>query len=176
VTASTASEAADARSLGLPGCALSPETERTLSAIPLAWARALDTGDAEILHELLAEDVVVDLTPATTRIGLSFPVLTGRDTVIANMIGAVGPLDTMHLVSNVTYRGMVDGYRIDAYALAQHFLPGEGPSTTATRHALMGNTWELLVRETPDGPRVARFTMDCRWMEGDATVLLAAVS
>jgi hypothetical protein len=165
-----------ARTLGLTGRPLPSETERTLSAIPLAWARALDTGDADVLRELLTEDVVVDLTPATTRIGLFFPVLTGRDTVVANMIGAVGPLDTMHLVSNVTYQGLDDGYRIDAYALAQHFLPGEGPSVTATRHALMGNTWEFLVRETPDGPRVARFTMDCRWMEGDATVLLAAVS
>jgi hypothetical protein len=174
VTATDAATAAE-RSLGLPGRPLSPETERTLAGIPLAWARALDTGDAGILRGLLTEDVVVDLTPATGRIGLFFPVLTGRDTVIANMIGAVGPLDTTHMVSNVTYRGVDDGYRIDAYALAQHFLPGEGPSVTATRHALMGNTWELHVRETPDGPRVARFTMDCRWMEGDATVLLAAV-
>ena len=31
------------------------------------------------------------MTPATTKIGLEFPVLTGRDTVIPNMIGAVGP-------------------------------------------------------------------------------------
>jgi hypothetical protein len=164
------------RMLGLTGRPLDIETERMLSGIPLAWARALDTGDADILRDLLTEDVVVDLTPATARIGLFFPVLMGRDTVVTNMIGAVGPLDTMHLVSNVTYEGLDDGYRIQAYALAQHFLPGQGPSVTATRHALMGNTWEFLVQDTPDGPRVTRFTMDCRWIEGDATVLLAAVS
>lgn len=156
--------------------AVSAETERTLAPIPLAWARALDTADAEVLQGLLTEDVVVDLTPATTKIGLEFPVLTGRDTVIANMIGAVGPLDTMHMVSNVTYRAQGDGYRIEAYALAQHFLPGAGPDASATRHALMGNTWTFIVRNTPDGPRVARFVMDCLWMEGDPMVLLAAVS
>jgi hypothetical protein len=155
--------------------ALSAETERALAPVPLAWARALDTGDARVLEELLTEDIVVDLTPATTKIGLDFPVLSGRDTVIPNMIGAVGPLDTMHLVGNVTYREDGDGYRIDAYALAQHFLPGEGPDATRTRHALMGNTWTFDVRVTSDGLRVSRFEMDCLWMEGDPTVLLAAI-
>lgn len=155
---------------------VSPETERALAPLPLLWAKALDEGDAEILDRLLTDDVVVDLTPATTKIGLEFPVLTGKDTVIPNMIGAVGPLDTMHLVSNVTYGTLGDGWLIEAYAQAQHFLPGEGPDVTRTRHALMGNTWTLHVRDTPDGPRVARFVMDCRWMEGDPSVLLAAVS
>jgi hypothetical protein len=152
------------------------ETERRLAPLPLLWAKALDEGDAGILVDLLTDDVVVDLTPATTKIGLDFPVLAGRDSVIPTMIGSVGPLDTTHVVSNVSYRGLGDGWVIEAYALAQHFLPGEGPDVTKTRHALMGNTWTLHVRDTPDGPRVARFVMDCRWMEGDPSVLLAAVA
>ncbi|WP_420369453.1 nuclear transport factor 2 family protein [Curtobacterium sp. L1-20] len=155
---------------------LPTDTERELERLPLRWARALDTADASILETLLTEDIVVDMTPATTKIGLEFPVLQGRETVIPTMIGAVGPLDTMHAVSNVTALGLGDGYLVEAYALAQHYLPGEGPDVTATRHALMGNTWTFHVRATPDGPRVARFTMDCRWMEGDPTVLLAAIS
>jgi hypothetical protein len=152
------------------------ETERELAPLPLLWARALDEGDAGILTDLLTDDVVVDLTPATTRIGLDFPVLTGRETVVPTMIGSVGPLDTMHTVSNVTYRAAGDGWVIEAYASAQHFLPGEGPDSTRTRHVLMGNTWTFDVRPTPEGPRVARFTMDTRWLEGDPTVLLAAIS
>ena len=151
------------------------DTERELAPLPLLWARALDQGDAGILTDLLTDDVVVDLTPATTKIGLDFPVLTGRDTVVPTMIGAVGPLDTTHMVSNVTYRADGDGWVIEAYALAQHFLPGEGPDSTSTRHALMGNTWTFDVRPTPEGPRVARFTMDCRWLDGDPTVLVAAI-
>lgn len=106
------------------------ETERELAPLPLLWARALDEADAGILTDLLTEDVVVDLTPATTRIGLDFPVLTGRDTVVPTMVGSVGPLDTSHMITNVTYRGDGDGWVIEAYALAQHFLPGEGPDST----------------------------------------------
>ncbi len=152
------------------------ETERELAPLPLLWAKALDEGDADVLTNLLTEDVVVDLTPATARIGLDFPVLTGRDTVVPAMIGSVGPLDTSHMVTNVTFRAVDDGWIIEAYALAQHFLPGEGPDSTKTRHVLMGNTWTLDVRPTPEGPRVARFTMDNRWIDGDPFVLLAAVS
>jgi hypothetical protein len=81
----------------------------------------------------------------------------------------------MHLVSNVTCRGQGDGWVIEAYAQAQHFLPGEGPDASKTRHALMGNTWTFHVRSTSDGPQVSRSVVDCRWMEGDATVLLAAI-
>jgi SnoaL-like domain len=152
------------------------ETERELAPLPLLWAKALDDGDAAVLTDLLTDDVVVDLTPATTKIGLDFPVLTGRDTVVPTMIGSVGPLDTTHMVSNVTYRADGDGWVIEAYALAQHYLPGEGPDSTRTRHVLMGNTWTFDVRSTPVGPRVARFTMDSRWLDGDPTVLLAAIS
>jgi ketosteroid isomerase-like protein len=152
------------------------ETERELAPLPLLWAKALDDGDADVLADLLTEDAVADLTPATRRIGLDFPVLTGRDTVIQNMIGSVGPLDTTHVVTNVTYRALGDGWLIGAYALAQHFLPGQGPDATSTRHVLMGNTWTLHVRRTPQGLRVARFTMDNRWLEGDPTVLMAAVA
>jgi hypothetical protein len=152
------------------------ETERELAPLPLRWAKALDDGNADILTDLLTDDVVVDLTPATSKIGLDFPVLTGRDTVVPNMIGSVGPLDTTHMVTNLSYRSAEDGWLIEAYALAQHFLPGEGPDVTKTRHALMGNTWTFHVRRTQDGLRVARFTMDNRWMEGDPSVLLAAIS
>jgi hypothetical protein len=145
-----------------------------LQEIPLTWARALDTADESLLVDLLGEDVVVDLTPATARIGLEFPVLAGRDTVVPTMIAAVGPLDTMHMVSNVRVTADGDEHRIEAYALAQHFLPGEGPDPLATRHALMGNTWTFRVQQGVEGLRVTRFEMDCVWFEGDPSVLLAA--
>lgn len=150
--------------------------ESALQGIPLSWARALDTANASILEDLLSEDVVVDLTPATEKIGLDFPVLMGRENVIANMIGAVGPLDTMHMVSNIAVIHDSDGYRIEAYALAQHFLPGEGPNPLFTRHALMGNRWTFRITPSHTGPRVAHFEMDCVWFEGDPSVLLAAVA
>ena len=116
------------------------------------------------------------MTPATTKIGLDFPVLTGPDTVVPTMIGAVGPLDTTHMVTNVTYRADGDGWLVAAYALAQHFLPGEGPDSTRTRHCLMGNTWTFRVHPTPAGPRGrAVHRIGLPWIDGDPSVLLAAL-
>ena len=77
---------------------ISAEIEHTLVGVPLARARALDTGDADVLRSLLAEDVVVDLTPATAKIGLEFPVLSNKDTVIADMIGRQRPTPQMRRV------------------------------------------------------------------------------
>lgn len=153
-----------------------PGDTAALQQVPLDWARSLDTADAALLTGLLTEDVVIDLTPATGRIGLEFPVLSGRDTVVPTMIGAVGPLDTMHMVSNIAIRREGDEHVIEAYALAQHYLPGQGPDPLATRRAFMGNRWTFRVRREADGLRVSRFVMDCGWFEGDPSVLLAAVS
>jgi len=137
------------------------------------YAAALDHADADLLTSALTEDAVVDLTPATAKIGLEFPVLSPRDTVVAALIGAVGPLDTSHSITNV--RAQVDGDRAEAhcYAQAQHFLPGQGPNPTVTTHALMMNRYRAdLVR---DGAawRIRRLTIDSAWFDGDPAVLVS---
>jgi hypothetical protein len=152
------------------------DTSERLAQLPLAWGRALDRADRTILESILDDDIVVDMTRATEKIGLQFPVLTGRATVIDTMMAAVGPLDTMHLVGNVVVEGGWDGARVEAYALAQHFPPGQGTDPLSTRHALMGNTWTFDLRWTGRHFVVTRFEMDCLWIEGDPNVLLAAVS
>ncbi|QHF24251.1 hypothetical protein GTU73_09655 [Rathayibacter sp. VKM Ac-2804] len=151
-------------------------TLASLEKLPLAWGRALDRADRSILDAILGDDVVVDMTRATERIGLEFPVLSGKPTVLDTMIAAVGPLDTMHLVGNVLVEETRSGATVEAYALAQHFAPGEGADPAATRHALMGNTWNFELRWTGERYSVVRFEMDCLWMEGDPLVLLAAIS
>jgi hypothetical protein len=152
------------------------EAVAALQRIPLVWARALDTADEILLGDLLAEDVVIDMTAATSKIGLKFPVLAGRDVVVPTMIGAVGPLDTMHMTSNIEVVEQGDGYLVHSYALAQHHLPGQGPDPRSTRKALMGNRWTFSVRVTAEECKVTRFDMDCLWFEGDPTVLLAAMA
>jgi hypothetical protein len=53
-----------------------------------------DFGDAALLESALTEDAAVDLTSATTKLGLDFPVLAPRDVVVGALVCAVGPLDT----------------------------------------------------------------------------------
>jgi FAD/FMN-containing dehydrogenase len=138
------------------------------------YAAGLDHGDAELLASSLTEDALVDLTPATGRIGLDFPPLEPREVVVGALIPAVGPLDTSHVISNV--RATVDGdtAHVNCYAMAQHYLPGEGPRPERTRHALMMNRYDADMRRDGDGStwRISRLTIDSAWFEGDKTVLL----
>ncbi|MYV53677.1 nuclear transport factor 2 family protein [Streptomyces sp. SID3212] len=136
------------------------------------YTAGLDFGDADLLTSALTEDATVDLTPATGKIGLDFPVLAPRETVVGVLIPAVGPLDTSHVISNI--RTTVDGDTANAraYAMAQHFPPGDGPKPDRTRQALMMNRYDAdLVR---DGEiwRIRRLTIDSAWFSGDPTVLL----
>lgn len=136
------------------------------------YAAGLDHGDAELLTSSLTEDATVDLTPATAKIGLEFPVLTPRDVVVGALIPAVGPLDTSHVISNI--RTTVDGdtAHTRCYAMAQHFPAGQGPRPEQTRQALMMNRYDAdLVRDGDDW-RIRRLTIDSAWFSGDPTVLL----
>ncbi|WP_221354329.1 FAD-binding protein [Streptomyces beigongshangae] len=136
------------------------------------YTAGLDHGDADLLASSLTEDAMVDLTPATSRIGLDFPALKPRDTVVGALIPAVGPLDTSHVISNI--RATVDGdtAHVYCYAMAQHYLPQEGPKPDRTRHALMMNRYDADLTRDGSAWRISRLTIDNAWFEGDETVLL----
>ncbi|MFJ6392444.1 nuclear transport factor 2 family protein [Streptomyces sp. NPDC091972] len=136
------------------------------------YTAGLDHGDADLLASSLTEDAMVDLTPATSKIGLDFPALKPRDTVVGVLIPAVGPLDTSHVISNVRARVDGDHAQVKCYAMAQHYLPGEGPKPDRTRHALMMNRYDADLTRDGDTWRISRLTIDNAWFEGDESVLL----
>jgi ketosteroid isomerase-like protein len=137
------------------------------------YAAGLDHSDAALLESTLTEDAVVDLSAATTKLGLEFPVLTPRETVVGALAGAVGPLDTSHSITNVRAEIAGDTATAWCYAQAQHFLPGEGPSPDRTRHALMMNRYTAELARDGGRWRIRRLLIDCAWFEGDPQVLVA---
>lgn len=136
------------------------------------YTAGLDHGDADLLASSLTEDAMVDLTPATSKIGLDFPVLKPRDTIVGALIPAVGPLDTSHVISNIRTAVHGDTAHVNCYALAQHYLPQEGPKPDRTRHALMMNHYDADLRREGSTWRISRLTIDNAWFEGDESVLL----
>lgn len=137
------------------------------------YAAGLDLGDAVLLESALTEDAVVDLTAATARLGLEFPALAPREMVVGALTGAVGPLDTSHSITNI--RIEIDGDTATArcYAQANHYLPGEGPRSDRTRHALMMNRYVTELARDGEHWRIRRLLIDCAWFEGDPQVLIA---
>ncbi|MCM3302264.1 nuclear transport factor 2 family protein [Streptomyces pseudogriseolus] len=136
------------------------------------YTAGLDHGDADLLASSLTEDAMVDLTPATNKIGLDFPVLKPRDTAVGALIPAVGPLDTSHVISNIRATVHGDTAHVNCYATAQHYLPQEGPKPDRTRHALMMNRYDADLTRDGNAWRISRLTIDNAWFEGDETVLL----
>jgi hypothetical protein len=137
------------------------------------YTAGLDHGDAELLASSLTHDATVDLTPATAKIGLEFPVLQPREVVVGALAGAVGPLDTSHSITNVRIEISGDTATARCNAQAQHYLPGEGPQPDKTRHALMMNRYQAeMIR---DGRRwlIHHLIIDNAWFDGDPAVLVA---
>ncbi|AGZ44150.1 nuclear transport factor 2 family protein [Actinoplanes friuliensis] len=136
------------------------------------YAAGLDLNDADLLSSSLTEDAVVDLGPAMRRIGYDFPPLAPRETVVTSLIGAVGPLDSSHSISNV--RITLDGDRatVLAYAQAQHFKPGSGSDPAVTRHALMMNRYTASVVRDGEQWRIQHLDIANAWFEGDPLMLL----
>jgi hypothetical protein len=137
------------------------------------YAAGLDFGDAALLESALTEDAVVDLTSATTKLGLDFPVLAPRDTVVGALVTAVGPLDTSHSITNVRIGIVGDTATARCYAQANHYLPGEGPRPDRTRHALMMNRYTAEMVRDGERWRIRRLLIDCAWFDGDPSVLVA---
>lgn len=137
------------------------------------YAFGIDHADRDSLASAFTADAVLDSTPMARKIGLASRPMNSRDEILAMVLPAFGPLDTSHTVSNpqITLDG--DSATLQAYVLAQHFLPGEGPRPECTRHALFMNRCSAeLVR---DGKmwRMRRLVIDNAWFDGDLTVVTA---
>ena len=136
------------------------------------YAAGLDLNDADLLTSSLTEDAVVDLGPAMRRIGYDFPPLAPRETAVTTLIGAVGPLDTSHSITNI--RATIDGdtATVLAYAQAQHFKPGLGSDPAVTRHALMMNRYTASMVRDGEQWRIRHLDIANAWFDGDALMLL----
>ncbi|MGL4175788.1 MAG: nuclear transport factor 2 family protein [Dermatophilaceae bacterium] len=145
--------------------------ERDALGALIRFTEGLDRSDAGILASAFTDDAVADFTPAAERVGMSFPMLTGRDTIVTGLIGSIGPLDTSHSVTNARATVSEDSAVLTAYVEAQHFPPGEGPQPATERHLLMKNTYRVELERGDADWRISRMTVDNLWTVGDLTVI-----
>ena len=130
------------------------------------FAAGIDLRDADLLASAFAPDAVSDFRPAAAKAGFEYPVLEGRDTIVAALATSLETIDTTHSVSNprVTIEG--DRARLDALVEAQHV-----PSGDPARHYLMKNRYDVeLTRQGQDWV-IQRVTIDNVWRTGDPAVL-----
>jgi hypothetical protein len=118
------------------------------------------------------QDCVFDFRPAGRKLSLDFPMLTGRDAIVAGLLPLLGPLDTSHTVSNLQLQIRGDSATLYAYVMAQHFMPRQG-AVPGSEYALLMNRYDCeLVRDAQKW-RFKRMTIDNAWALGNPEILNA---
>ena len=147
---------------------LSSDPADKLAAIETLYrfAAGIDLRDYELLSSAFAPDAVSDFRPAAAKAGFEYPVLQGRDSIVAALSGSLKSLDTTHSVSNP--RVIIDDEtaRLDALVEAQHV-----PSGDPSRHYLMKNRYDVELVRLDGTWVIQRVTIDNVWRSGDPTVL-----
>lgn len=130
------------------------------------FAAGIDLRDPVLLASAFADDAVSDFRPAAARAGFEYPVLEGKERIVAALSASLAPLDTTHSVSNprVTIDG--DAARVDALVEAQHV-----PRSDSSRHYLMKNRYDVELARQGDRWVITRLTIDNVWRSGDPAVL-----
>jgi len=130
------------------------------------FAAGIDLKDQRLLASAFADDAVSDFRPAASKAGFDYPVLTGRDTIVAALSNSLTAFDTTHSVSNP--RVSVDGDKahLDALVEAQHV-----PRADHSRHYLMKNRYDVDLVRHGDMWVIQRVTIDNVWRSGDPSVL-----
>jgi septum formation inhibitor-activating ATPase MinD len=130
------------------------------------FAAGIDLRDDSLLSSSLAENAVSDFRLAAAKAGFDYPVIEGRDVIVAALTTSLATLDTTHSVTNprVTIDG--DKARLDALVEAQHVPRGDH-----TRHYLMKNRYDVELERNGDTWIITRSTVDNVWRSGDPAVL-----
>jgi len=136
------------------------------------FAFGLDHGDADSLASALTEDCRFDFRPAGKKLGIDFPLLTGRDAILQGVLPLIGPLDTSHNASNLQIEISGDSATLYAYVMSQHFMPGEG-SRRGSEFALLMNRYDCELVRDREKWSFRRMTIDNAWAQGDPEILTA---
>ncbi|MVV49923.1 nuclear transport factor 2 family protein [Pseudomonas sp. PB120] len=130
------------------------------------FAAGIDLRDSDLLASAFAEDAVSDFRPAAAKAGFEYPVLEGRDTIVAALSGSLAGIDTTHSVSNPRVSIDGDKARLDALVEAQHV-----PQSDHSRHYLMKNRYDINLVRQGEVWVIQRVTVDNVWRSGDPAVL-----
>ncbi|MGL4612110.1 MAG: nuclear transport factor 2 family protein [Trueperaceae bacterium] len=131
------------------------------------FARGIDFNDMNLFASAFTEDAIADFTPAAKKVGIEFPLLQGKETIVGGIAGSVALLDTTHVVSNP--RISVSGNKAKLYAIveAQHL-----PPANHSRHFLMKNQYEVDLVKHNDLWLITHMLIYNTWTTGDSKVIV----
>ena len=145
------------------------EREAVMDAV-FRFVQGLDDANQSLLSSAFMHDAVLDLG-GTTDIGTTFGTHKGHAAVVDFLTANVANgMDTMHNVSN--FRVDINGDRasLTAYAIAQHYRPGEAVRPLDSKWLLMGNRYVSTLRKEDGLWKIEYFLINTHWCDGDIGV------
>jgi hypothetical protein len=129
-------------------------------------AIGLDTKDLTLLASAFTADAIADFTPAAKKVGMEFPVLTGRDAIVSALSQFLSNYKTSHTVGNA--RAQVKGDTASLYALVetQHV-----PLSDRSRHFLFKNQYTTDLVRDGDLWLIKHLHIENLWTDGDLKVI-----
>jgi hypothetical protein len=129
----------------------------------IRYGRATDAHDLDLIKTVFADDATAQYEPWTD-------LLANHDAVIDRWVEGLEPIATMHQFTNFAYE--VDG-DVGAYSClvtAQHWHREADPLNGAPLYT-NGGRYDVHVRRTPQGWRIAHLHFRAIWHSGDPRVL-----
>ncbi|KKX68460.1 nuclear transport factor 2 family protein [Pseudomonas putida] len=147
------------------------ETADKLSVVETLYrfAAGIDLQDSVLFASVFTENAVSDFRPAGTKAGFEYPVLEGRDKIVATLLEALSHVDTTHSVSNPRASINGDKAQLDALVEAQHVL-----KIDPSRHYLMKNRYDVEMVKQGDIWLIERVTVDNIWRTGQLSALFGS--
>jgi hypothetical protein len=146
----------------------SKETADKLAVVETLYrfAAGIDLRDRALLASAFAGNAVSDFRPAAAKAGFEYPVLEGRETIVAALSESLSQFDTTHSVSNPRVSFSDGKAHLEAIVEAQHL-----PRNDHSRHYLMKNRYDVELVQQNEAWVIQRVTIDNVWRSGDPTVL-----
>jgi septum formation inhibitor-activating ATPase MinD len=130
------------------------------------FAAGIDLRDSKLLSSAFADDAISDFGPAAAKAGFTYPVLHGKEVIVAALANSLSQLDTTHSVSNPRVSVNGDKACLEAMVEAQHL-----PRNDHSRHYLMKNRYDVELVRQGEAWVIERITVDNVWRSGDLSVL-----
>lgn len=130
------------------------------------YAIGIDTDNADLLASAFTTDVHVDFTPAADAVGLTFPVLEGRDMTIGALAQISDNFVTSHSVSNDRIQVTEDGATLFALVEAHHVPNGNRES-----YYVMKNAYNAQLAMEDGTWKIFRLVIDNLWDQGSVEIM-----
>jgi hypothetical protein len=128
-----------------------------------AWG--MDTDDAAMIASAFSENGVADFSSAAKRIGVTFPALTGRETIQKGLAGFASGFITSHKVVNARVEVNGNEAKLRAIVEAQHI-----PVKDGSRSMLLENDYSITLIKQGDDWQMTNMKVENPWSQGDMKI------